>query len=98
MAISTGFGVIVPQLNGNWVHEFADDRRSTSVRFVQDLRSDPTQFSFDTDAPDRNFFEVGAGVVLVLPHGYQAFANIRSIQGNDLIDSTAGSLGVRLEF
>ena len=60
MAISTRVGVFVPQVYGRWAHEFADDQRSISVQFVQDLRPNPTIFSFDNDKPDRNWWEFGA--------------------------------------
>ena len=98
MAISTRIGVFVPQVYGNWVHEFADNQRSISVQFVQDLRPNPTRFSFDTDKPDRNWWELGAGVVLTMPLGFQAFLNVQTIQSNSLINSTSGSGGLRVEF
>ena len=98
MAIGTHIGVFVPQVSGNWVHEFADDQRSISAQFVQDLRANPTRFSFDTDNPDRNWWEFGAGVVLVMPRGIQAFLNVQTLQNHKFIDSTAGSAGLRVVF
>jgi outer membrane autotransporter protein len=97
-AISTGFGVVVPHASADWVHEFADDRRAVSAQFVQDLRSNPTRFSFDTDKPDRNAYELAAGAVLVLPHGVQAFANVRWLTGDEYYDSVVGVLGVRIDM
>ncbi|MDJ0863224.1 MAG: autotransporter outer membrane beta-barrel domain-containing protein [Gammaproteobacteria bacterium] len=98
MAISTRFGVILPQLNADWIHEFSDDRRSTSVQFVQDFRDNPGKFTFQNDSPDENFYELGASIALVLPRGFQAFANVRRIQEHQYFDSTAGTVGVRFDF
>jgi outer membrane autotransporter protein len=98
MAISTTFAVFLPQVRGDWVHEFADDQRSVSVRFVQDLRANPTSFSFENEKPDRDFFEINAGIVAVLPHDIQAFANFWTLQGDKFLDSHAGSVGLRIDF
>ena len=98
MAVSTAFGVLVPQLGADWVHEYANDQRSISVQFAQDNRPDPATFSFETEKPDRYFFEINAGISTVLPHGIQAFVNFWTLQGNKFLDSTAGSVGVRIDF
>lgn len=98
MPISTGIGVFMPQVYGRWVHEFADKQRSISVQFVQDLRANPTRYSFDTDDPDMDWWEFGAGVVFVMPRGYQAFINVETLQSHKFLDSTAGSAGLRVVF
>ena len=98
MAISTTFAVFVPQVRGDWVHEYANDQRSISARFVQDFRENPTRFSFENERPDRDFFEINAGIVAVLQHDIQAFANFWTLQGDKFLDSHAGSIGVRMDF
>ena len=98
MAISTGFGVLVPQVNFDWVHEFEDDQRSIDVQFAGDLRAAPTKFSFQEEAPDRDFFELGIGLVAVLPNGLQPFANFRTLLGHSDFDSFSGSLGLRVDM
>ena len=37
MAISAGFGVFVPQVSFEWVHEFLDSQRAIYFHFVEDL-------------------------------------------------------------
>jgi len=98
MAISTTFAVLVPQVRGDWVHEFADDQRSISARFVQDLRDNPTSFGFENEEPDRDFFEINAGIVAVFPHDIQVFVNYWTLQGDKYLDSHAGSVGMRVDF
>jgi outer membrane autotransporter protein len=98
MAISMTFAVLVPQVTGDWVHEYADDQRSISAGFVQDFRENPTSFSFQNERPDRDFFEINAGIVAVFPHDIQAFASFWTLQGDKFLDSYAGSVGIRVDF
>src|SRR5262249_52453685 len=37
VAFSTGFGVVVPQIMAEYVHEFEDDQKFHEYRFVQDF-------------------------------------------------------------
>jgi len=58
-----GEGAIEPFARGTYVHEFADDARDVSFRLAQDLRgADARTFTYRTDAPDRDFGVVEAGV------------------------------------
>lgn len=98
MAISKTFGVVVPQASLDWIHEYANDQRSISVRFVQDLRDNPTKFSFQTDKPDRDFFELSLGLSFVLANDIQAFGNASTILNHDFIDSYTISFGLRKQF
>lgn len=95
-AISTGFGVLVPQAYGNWVHEFENDQRTENFRFVHELYN--IQHQYQTEPPDRNFFEAAVGISAVLPNGWQAYAQYRTTLGHDYLDSHAGALGMRIEF
>ena len=97
MAINTSYGVWVPQATADYIHEFENDQRSIQVQFAEDNRANPTKFSFNTDKPDRNFFNLGIGTVLVLPNGIQPFVNFRAMVGNSQFDNYAGTIGVRIE-
>ena len=97
MAINTSYGVWVPQASADYIHEFENDQRSIDVQFVEDNRANPTNFSFNNDKPDRNFFNFGFGTVLVLPNGIQPFVNFRAMVGNSLFDNYAGTVGIRIE-
>jgi outer membrane autotransporter protein len=95
-AFSADFGVVVPQLSIYWKHEFKDDKRHPNVSFVDDTQS--VEFSFETDEPDRDFFELNAGVSFVLPHGFQSFLNFTALLGHDFYDGYAGTIGLRLQI
>lgn len=97
MAINTSYGVWVPQATADYVHEFENDQRSIDVQFAQDNRANATKFSFNNDKPDRNFFNLGIGTVLVLSNGIQPFVNFRALVGHSQFDNYAGTIGVRIE-
>jgi uncharacterized protein YhjY with autotransporter beta-barrel domain len=95
-AINTSWGVLVPQISGDWTHEYDNGQRSIFVQFAQDNRPIPTTFGFQTDKPDRDFFHLGTGLVAVLPNGWQAFANFETLLGHAYFDNYIGTVGVRL--
>jgi outer membrane autotransporter protein len=96
MAISTGVGVIVPQASFDYVHEFLDDQRSVGFRIIQDLNNQ--RFLFETDRPDRNYFNLGVGVSMVLPNGMQPFLNFRELLGYRDRSSHTVTAGLRIPF
>lgn len=98
MAFSTRFAVLVPQANANYIHEFANEQRLIGVSFVEDLRATPTRFVFQNDGPDRNYFNVGTGLIAVLPNGWQAFTNFRAMLGHSQYDNYAGTFGLRVDL
>ena len=91
-AISTSFGVVVPNVNAEYVREFLDDRETfTATQFG-------TTFSYLGDQPDRNHFNVGGGVVVVLPDGVVPFISYEAEVANYLQVTHAVTAGVRLEY
>lgn len=82
-AISTGLGVLVPQVNAGYIHEFANSQRFLNVQFVQDLQPTPTKFRFQNDVPVRNYFNLRTGLLMVLPNGWQPFVNFRAMVENN---------------
>lgn len=96
VAISTAFGVLVPQASAAWVHEYADDQRNIEARFVEDQRPNPSRFSFNRERPARNWADLGVGVSAVLPNGWQPFVNFNTIQGNENFTTYGGALGLRV--
>jgi uncharacterized protein YhjY with autotransporter beta-barrel domain len=93
MAFSTGFGVVVPQVNAEYVREFLDDRERYTV--IDDGGNAST---FVTDQPDRNHFNLGAGVVFVLPEGISPFLNYEVEVANYLEETHTLTAGMRLGF
>jgi hypothetical protein len=97
-AISTGFGVLVPQVNADYIHEFANSQRFIHVQFAEDFRSNPTKFTFQNEVPVRNYFNLGTGLVAVLPNGWQPFVQFRAMVGNNQFNNYAGTFGLRVEL
>ncbi len=95
-AFSTAMGVLVPQVNWDYIHEYANSQRFVHVQFVQDLRATPTQFTFQNDAPARNYFLLGTGLLAVLPNGWQPFVNFRAMVGNSQFTNYVGFVGLRV--
>lgn len=95
-ALSTGFGVIVPQAGVDWIHEFDNNQRNIRFSFVGDTRN--SVFTFNNERPDRDFVEINAGTSLVLPNGLQAYINYRGIAGHSYYDGHGVNTGIRLEF
>lgn len=95
-AISTGLGVLVPQVNADFIHEFANSQRFINVQFAQDFNR--TQFRFQNDVPVRNYFNLGTGLMMVLPNGWQPFVNFRAMVGNEQFNNYAGMFGLRIEL
>ena len=93
VAISTSFGVVVPQVNAEYVHEFLNDRRT-----IHATASDGSPVNFVTDRPDRDYFNVGAGVVFVLPEGISPFLNFSAEVANRFEETQTVTAGVRLEM
>ncbi|HEV2057607.1 MAG TPA: autotransporter domain-containing protein, partial [Methylomirabilota bacterium] len=84
----------VPQFIAEWVHEFQDDQRVIYFRFREDLGQ--TKLRVQTDSPDRDYFNLGTGVVLILPKGMQVFLSFRALVGyNDRQAYTANG-GLRI--
>ena len=95
-ALSTPIGVFVPQLNAEWVHEYYDNQRVIYFRFREDLGN--TKLRFQTDAPTRNYGNVGTGVVLVMAKGMQVFLSFRALVGYDDRQAYTANGGIRIGF
>jgi uncharacterized protein YhjY with autotransporter beta-barrel domain len=93
--ISTGVGVIVPQIGVDWVHEFENDSRNVDATFL--AAPNPT-ITYKTDDPDRDWVELAAGASLVIPGGYAFFANYSGQFLNSLEESHAVTVGLRMEL
>lgn len=89
------YGVFLPQVDATWVHEFADDIKTISGRFLSTTES--IKFSFKSDAPDRNYIIVNTGMSWVMPNGKSAFINYQTLFARENYTSHQFSLGLRME-
>ncbi|MDD1622388.1 MAG: autotransporter domain-containing protein [Methylococcaceae bacterium] len=95
-AISTSFGVLQPQLNLDWEHEFKNNSREVISRFVDD--SSGTAFVIRTNDPDRDYLNLQSGISAVLPNGLSAFVQYETLLGYRYGTRHTVNAGVRLEF
>jgi outer membrane autotransporter protein len=95
-AIGTSWGVILPQARLEYEHEFEDDARATITRFALDPNRVP--FAVTNDAPDRNYFNAGLGLLFVLPNGVMPFIDYEALLGYRNFDRHRVTIGLRLEL
>lgn len=96
VAISTDFGVVVPQANAYFVHEFQMDRQDLVATLVEDGTHTPLRYN--NEEPDRNYGEFGIGVVAVFPGDLQAFLSYSTTQFNDNLENHSVDLGIRFAW
>ncbi len=95
-SFSFPWGVLIPQLRGEWHHQYLDGRRTVTGSFVADTSG--STFTLANDAPSRDYYTFGAEVSTVLPGGVSAFLAYETLQGYRYVDSNRLMLGGRLEF
>jgi uncharacterized protein YhjY with autotransporter beta-barrel domain len=95
-AISTGLGVLLPQLRFEWAHEFLNDSRTITAWFVGDPAQQRIRTS--TDDPDRDFVNLAVGLAATFPHGVSAFVNYETVLALDNVTRHSITLGVRVEL
>lgn len=95
-AISTGYGVVVPEAWVDWTHEFSNDGDILIARLV----NDPTQtpIGLATDEPDRDFVHAGLGASAQFGRGRSAYLLYERLFAHSYLSSGTLQAGVRLEF
>lgn len=93
---NASFAVLIPQVRLEWVHEFSDDGREVSTVYVNDPRQNELVFS--TDAPDRDYFNLGLGVSAVFTGGTQAFIDYKKLVGMRDFEEDVVTVGIRFEL
>lgn len=91
-AFSQSWGVLVPQGSLSWEYD-TSDANVIAAHFLHD--PDATQFSFDSDTPDRSAFRAGVGVSAVLRAGATVFVAWDTLAGRDDYDEQEWSVGLR---
>jgi uncharacterized protein YhjY with autotransporter beta-barrel domain len=95
-AISQSWGVIIPQLDFAWKHEFIDDAETVRGTFVSD--SSGTTFEFNTDTLDRNYFTWSFGASSVWAGGTTAYIQLQNTLAKEHFSAYQLALGVRIEI
>ena len=95
-AISTGIGALIPQASVEWIHEFANNSRNITARYVNDPRNNV--IVIPTEQPDRNYFRISLGLSAVLQRGWSGFVNYENLQGLSNITQHSLLFGMRKEL
>lgn len=95
-AFSFPWGVLIPQLRGEWHHQFMDSGRQIETGFVNDPSGQ--SFIMTSDGPSRDYYTFGAEVSSVFAGGISAFLAYETLQSYTSINSNKLMLGARLEF
>ena len=95
-AFSMRWGVLIPQFDFVWEHEYQGNAYPIKGQFVNDQFN--TTFAFKTDNPDRDYFRVGMGLSAVVPGGTTAFIQYQSTLGRKNFKDYTIALGGRIEL
>jgi uncharacterized protein YhjY with autotransporter beta-barrel domain len=95
-ALSHRRGVLVPQLDLEWVHEFSGASRQVGAKFADD--SSDNYFDVLTDAPDADFAMLGLSLSALFQNGLQGFVAYKTTLALDNISSDFITGGLRWEF
>ena len=110
--INTSFGSVRPTFSFDWYHEFEDDPRVIKVKYaLEDELAGQGQGAFTTgfddcvscfslisEAPDSDFFVVGAGIAATYRSGFQAFLMFEGLLDYENLDAYSVTLGLRGQF
>ena len=95
-ALSFSWGVLIPNIQLDWIHEFQGSKRVVNGRFVGDTTG--SSFSLETDVEDTDYFSFGAGLSTQLPNNRSAFIYYQTLLGKSDITQHDLTLGFRWAF
>ncbi len=96
------WGVLIPHLRLDLVHEFEDSRELVGIQLAADpFAADPTDptpsINLQTDRPDADYVVWSTGVSAQFINGISGFVNYRSMAGYDDLTFSEVTLGMRWE-
>ncbi|MCH9651973.1 MAG: autotransporter domain-containing protein [Deltaproteobacteria bacterium] len=94
--VSFSRGVLRPLIRFSYLHEFEDDARLIRARFSQDRSA--VEFALPTAEPDRDYFNLTAGVSATLVRGKTIYLTYDRDLSRDDLDNQSVAVGLRLEF
>ena len=94
-AVSFDWGVLVPTVRAEYVHEFKGDPSGVASAFVA---VPGASFSPDRDDPDQDWFNLALGTQFILPGGLMPFFEAQARLGQRDVDRYSLVLGVRAEL
>jgi outer membrane autotransporter protein len=95
----TRHAVLVPLVRFEWAHEFLNERRPISSQFEEDpTPNERKTIQYDTDSPDRDFFNLAFGLSATFRGGISAFALYETVLGLRDVTSHRVTAGIRYAF
>lgn len=88
--------VLLPQLSLEYVREFERDGVTSRSAFQLDQAGN--RLTLEGDRRDGDFFDVGLGLVVLLPNGWMPFIEWQTTLGHDDIDRDRVAVGLRVEL
>ncbi len=95
-AASYPWGVMLYSGRFGVEREFNDDSRRINARFLEDPTGNT--FALRTDAPDRTYLNIGAGMTAQMARGRAAYIFFESVEGISGYSLYHVDLGFRMEF
>ncbi len=93
--INSQYGLFIPHASIEWIHNYRSNAQAISGYFISDPLA--TQFSFNADKPDRNYFDFRLGVSMVFPQDIIGFAEFAKRLQQTNYDASFFSIGIRME-
>ncbi|HAS51491.1 MAG TPA: hypothetical protein DCS21_07030, partial [Gammaproteobacteria bacterium] len=92
------WGTLEPQVELSWLHEFKDNNRLASGRFVEGAAVPDNIFQVFTDPVDKNYFRFSLGLLTRFNRGPSALIQYRTVLGYEHLDSHSIGAQLRWEF
>ena len=96
--IEQPWGVLQPQAELSWLHEFKSNNRVVKGQFVEGGIGSDNLFYLLTDPVDPNYFELSLGAVARFNKGPSALLQYRTLFGYDHLNQNAITAQLRWEF
>lgn len=93
---SVNYGIWIPKLTAEWVHEYQDNERDIDAYFVN--QPGAGRFIITTQEPDRDYFNLGWSVAGTFSGGRSAYVRYEAMLGRDDYVAELFELGGRLAF
>jgi len=97
--ISKPWGVLIPQVRLELVHEFDNESRIINAQYIGAVQNGiNTLLLQPTDVPDENYFNLSISAATQLSHGRSAYAQYTALLGQKNLSEHALELGVRWDY
>ncbi len=102
VVVNRDWGVLIPHLRVDWVHELEDSAEQVNVQLANDPfaldPNDPTPLvTLETDRPDADYFVMSVGASAQFVNGVSGFVNYRTMAGFDDFSMNEFTWGLRFE-